>query len=153
MTVKSLAIVASLAAVAAFAGTARASTTDCTGDQAWNTIAFNADYGLKPYLIGLGSTSWRGKERLAAAALTAPCGGGAALKAYTDQQRFYRLLRAFPQNPTRAQWRARFRPLIAAAVAADADFLPLVSGPARTPIVADKAWLVAAQSTPFGRSL
>lgn len=147
-----LALLAVIAASVVVVGTVKAAATPCSGDI--NPIQFNADWGLKPYLVSIGATGWKGKDRLAVpqiAASSPMCPMIAT--AYQAQQRFYVLLRAFPTNPTKAQWQARYRPLIQSAIAADAAFLTVARGSYYQPrINADKAWLVAAQNAPFGSS-
>lgn len=155
-----VAVVLAVAVAVFVVSTARGATReDCSHNpsSAYNAISSNAEYGFRPYLLGIGTSWWRGKERLAApwvvnASQVALC-GDAARKVYADQQRFYVLLRAFPLKPTRAQWQARFRPLMQAAIVADTDFLRVGSSSKVFPISVDKAWLVAAQFTPFGKTL
>lgn len=153
------------AATLVVAAGARAASSDCYsqgGQPAVNSVAFNTDYGLKPYLLGLGSSSWRGKQRIAAPPAGALCGSdgevAAGKAALADQARFYTLLRAFPQTPTRRQWKARFGPLMQAALAADAQFLALLrahgsSGYYGPRVAADQAWLAAHTRAPYGSSL
>lgn len=158
-------IVGLAAATLVIVGAAKGATSDCYaagGQPAVNTISFNADYGLRPYLEGIGTATWRGKERIPAAVQAPMCGTAtelaAAHSAQVDQARFYVLLRAFPISPTKAQWQARFKPLVAAAITADTQFLVLLKlhgsmtyyGPL---VTADRGWLLSAWRTPFGRSV
>lgn len=145
-----IAVIVVIGAVIVTTDVARGATADCVGDPALNVAAYNAEYGFRPYLLGIGTSWWQGKSRIAAVPTSQPC-GTSAVKAQADQQRFYVLLRAFPAKPTKAQWKARFKPLVQAAIVADQDFLTLGSGPYRTPIVADLVWLASVSKTPFGR--
>lgn len=158
-------IVGITAATMIVVGAAKGATSDCYasgGQPAVNVISFNADYGLHPYLEGIGTATWRGKERIPVVVQAPMCGTTAELAAahaaQADQARFYVLLRAFPVSPTRAQWQARFKPLVAAAVTADTQFLILLKlhgamayyGPL---VTADRAWLLSVWRTPFGVSV
>lgn len=130
-------IVAAIALVA----TAKGATSDC--QPFTNAVSFNADFGLEPYLLNIGTPSWAGKQRLAMAPNTAACDPNVQ-QAVVAQQRFYTLLRAFPQNPTRAQWKVRYQPLMQAAIATDTLILAVVHGNPYyySHVTADKAWLV-----------
>lgn len=97
------------------------------------------------------------------------CGPSAAtaagMAAIAHQRRFYALLAAFPAHPTKAQWQARWKPLLVEAAATDASYLQLVTAilqvdphyggmgdPAglRTHLNADRSWLLRHERTPFG---
>lgn len=146
-----LAILIGIIAATIIVEVAKASPADCQGST--NPIAATADYGLKPYLLGVGSSWWRGKERIAmpqTMPVTPMC--STVAQAYASQQRFYVLLRAFPANPTRAQWQASYRSLMQAAITTDTEILALVHG---NPyyygnVSRDKAWLVRVQNLPYG---
>lgn len=134
-------------------GTAKAATIPCQGTGV-NAIMFNAEWGLKPYLVGIGSSWWEGKGRLqATTVLPAPtvCDSPQIKQAYADQLRFYTLLRAFPQAPTRAQWNARFVPLIQLSIKLDGEFLPLSHGNSimTKAVEYDLAWLRKVARTPY----
>jgi len=156
--VLAITVTAYIALVAASIGRA-ATLEDCSHNpaSAHNVIFTNAEYGFKPYLLGLGQTWWRGKERAVyyqGQQATVTLCGDQARQLAAGQTRFYVMLRAFPAKPTRAQWKARFRSLMQAAIALDAEFLPLAGGgQERLNVAADKAWLVAAQNTPYGGTL
>lgn len=126
-----------------------------TGCQTASNIAFfNADYGLKPYLIGIGQPYWNGKNRLAATTNlpSTPFCDSIAQAAYLDQQRFYVLLRAFPVRPTRAQWKARYGTLMQTAINTDVLFEQINRGDPviMRNLVVDLAWLRSATHAPFG---
>lgn len=144
-----IAIIVVVGAVIVTTDVARGATVDCS-TPALNVISFNSEYGFRPFIVGIGSSWWKGKQRLAAVANSPkPCDPVAA-KAYADQQRFYVLLRAFPAKPTKGQWQARFVPLMHAATAADGDFLTIISGPASATAIADRKWLISTSKTTFG---
>lgn len=108
---------------------ANAGTIDCTSPD--NAIFFNAQSGFKNHFLGIGQ-DWYRKSIPPAAIPHGPlCNSSPTLLAITktavaNQQRFFVLLRAFPMRPTRAQWNARFKPLVDAAIASDSAFLRLI---------------------------
>jgi len=115
-----------------------------------NAVSFNADFGLEPYLVNIGTPSWDGKQRIALAPTQTACDPNVQ-QAVNVQQRFYVLLRAFPQHPTKAQWNARYQPLMQAAIATDTAILTVVHGnPYYTShVTSDLAWLRANAKLPF----
>lgn len=150
-----IAVIACLSALAVV-GTANAAPAECVSSV--NAVAFNADFGLKPYLAGIGTPGWVGKQRIGVAPITArPC-DPAALPAYSTQLRFYTLLRAFPASPTRTQWKARFRPLMQTALRLDTQILAILKAQGATLyygrlVTADRAWLAAHAMAPYGSLL
>lgn len=152
MNVKQLAAIALVIVAATLTvSTAKADPTPCNPSIA--PVNFNADYGLRNYLVGIGSSWWKGKGRLAAPQL-APTGTmcSSVAQAYADQERFYVLLRAFPQTPTRAQWQTRFVPLMQLAAKLDRELLALSHGNSVyiRSITVDLAWVQRVSRTPFG---
>lgn len=129
--------------------TAKGATGECVPFT--NAVSFNADFGLEPYLLNIGTPSWSGKQRLAMAPKATACDPNVQ-QAVVAQQHFYVLLRAFPQHPTKAQWQARYQPLMQAAIATDTLILTVVHGNPYyySHVTADKAWLVKNDRLPFG---
>lgn len=146
-------LAAGLLAASAYATGAGATSTACTGPRADLVVALNVEQGFQRYLIGIGTPSWR---KYTNAVPAGPYCGTAdqvatAKRAYADQKRFYVLLMAFPAKPTRAQWNARFKPLVDAAIACDRVIIEIVG---RQDVqMHDLAWLESVRSARYGTAI
>lgn len=143
-----LAVAVLAAAASTTAADARAS---CTGTDAAGVVAMNADRGFRNYLVNLGKPYWR--RSISPLPKGPYCGSlvTTAKQSYAAQKRFYVLLMAFPINPTRAQWNARFKPLVDAAIACDGLIMQVIG---RQDLQThDLAWLRSIRNSPYGTNL
>lgn len=143
-----LAIVASTVVMPAQADSAA-----CNGPGPSFVVAINVDHGFRNYLLGIGKPYWR--RAISPLAQGPYCGTASqvatAKGAYAVQKRFYALLMAFPQRPTRAQWNARFKPLVDAAIACDKVIIEIDGH--QDVQVHDLAWLRSIRNSPYGTNL
>lgn len=155
------------AALASAAGTAGASTAGCT--PAGNVLGTT----YRPFRGQLVDSvrPYQHPAQSPAAVAMPLCGPAAAvsagMQAVAHQRRFYVLLAALPARPTRSQWRARWRPLLEEAAAADQAYLSVVSGIFRADpgyggidrrgmtaaLAADRAWLVREEGAAYGSTI
>lgn len=133
---------------------ARSEAVACNGPDAGAVVAINADHGFRSYLLGIGKPYWR---RAISPLPKGPyCGNPPALvttakQAYAAQKRFYVLLMAFPIRPTRAQWNARFKPLVDAAISCDGLIMQVIGK--QDLQTHDIAWLRSIRNSPYGTNL
>lgn len=102
--------------------------------------------------MGIGAQTWR---RSIVPLPAGPfCGTPSEKTQAAALKRFYVLLMAFPLRPTRAQWQARFKPLVDAAITFDhlivSTYGPYAyaSYPGR-----DLAWLHSIRNAAYGSKL
>lgn len=146
-------LVAGLIAGSAYTTAAAARPSSCTGPRADLVVANNVEQGFRRYLMGIGTPYWR--RSISAIPAGPYCGtaseAATARHAYAVQKRFYVLLMAFPAKPTRAQWNARFKPLVDAAIACDQVIIEIIGH--QDVQVHDLAWLQSVRNTRYGSSL
>lgn len=112
----------------------------------------NVVHPLKSYLLGIGQTWWH--KNLIPFPAGPLCGTHSDRQAGSRLKRFYVLFQAFPAHPTRAQWNARFKPLIDAAIRFD-YWIVVTAGPYAEGSYPgqDLTWLRSVRNSPYGTNL
>lgn len=158
-----------LLAALVLAGAAQARTVNC--NPPGNVLAWDGSRGFEIQLQDSTRPDFVGVHAHAPVFQMPLCGPSAAsqagMAAVASQRRFYVLLAAFPAKPTAAQWKARWKPLLAAAAATDADYLALVNAviagdphyggfdpvALRAHLNLDRSWLLRHEATPYGTTV